>query len=216
MKEKGFAPILIILLVILAGGGYLIYTNYFPKGDSTAVYSNIRTATSKISSEQKSSADTHDWKIYNSVTHRFSIKYPPFLVVKDLMISAPVWESVQFYPLGADMSLPTYVISYETARAVGKQFREIEALAPGKRLFVNDTDYVVKIRNTTIGGYPGIEYLYDATGSNKQGRGSSYAHNLHINKNGALLMFSSSRGSKEEQQKWDPIFVQMIETIKFQ
>ncbi len=63
MKQKGLAPILIILLVTaLAAGGYFVYMNY-----SKSQYK---------SPTQESPSETASWKQYKDPKNRFEFKYP--------------------------------------------------------------------------------------------------------------------------------------------
>lgn len=64
MKQKGLAPILIVLLIALAVGGYLLYQK------QTKPVSISQSSPTPIASDE-----TANWKIFNS-NLSFSFKYP--------------------------------------------------------------------------------------------------------------------------------------------
>jgi hypothetical protein len=81
VRQKGFAPILVILLVLIAiGGAYYLGTkkgNILPVSTQTpvSVATNISTQASPTA---KPSADpTASWKTYTNAEFGFSVKYPP-------------------------------------------------------------------------------------------------------------------------------------------
>lgn len=94
MSQKGFAPILIIILVaaVILGGGYLYFTNQSKPPqkiactadamicpDGTAVGRtgpNCEFAACPTPKESTSSADMTDWKTYTSDKYSFTIKHP--------------------------------------------------------------------------------------------------------------------------------------------
>lgn len=70
MKQKGLAPILVALLIAVAIGGYLVYTNY----------SNNRvkpTPSPKPTTQPSSAPDlTANWKTYTNAKFGYYLKYP--------------------------------------------------------------------------------------------------------------------------------------------
>lgn len=66
MRQKGFIPIIILVLVILAAVGYFGYKNYWPKAQTLVITSPTPAPTPD---------PTADWKTYT--TQFYSFKYPP-------------------------------------------------------------------------------------------------------------------------------------------
>ena len=78
---RGFAPILIVVLVAVAAiGGYFVYTSL--RGmvsevePDVAISPTIQTPTPTTKPESTSSAETANWKTYTNIKHKFSLKYP--------------------------------------------------------------------------------------------------------------------------------------------
>lgn len=69
-NQKGFAPILIILLIALAIGGYLFYSDKIPLPQTTSPLSP------SASQEPNGSLETANWKTYTNTKYNFSFKYP--------------------------------------------------------------------------------------------------------------------------------------------
>lgn len=72
MKQKGLAPLIIVLIIaVLAGGGYIGY-KYFKSNF------NITPVTSPTPINETPPEDpTANWKTYINPTEKFSFKYPP-------------------------------------------------------------------------------------------------------------------------------------------
>lgn len=81
MKQKGIAPILIILLIAAAIGGYLVYTNYSnlsrvkSRDNRTKVTPPPSTQITPLPSSTPDA--TVNWKTYINTKYNFSLKYPP-------------------------------------------------------------------------------------------------------------------------------------------
>ena len=72
MNQKGFAPILIVLLIALGVGGYFIYTNYV---------NQTKINTSQEKTQLNSSFE--NWREYKNPKYQYSVKYPPQLVLNE-------------------------------------------------------------------------------------------------------------------------------------
>lgn len=80
-KQKGLAPILIVILIALGISGFLIYTNYSNNRTKPAISVQPSQVypTSNGSSESTDSAETANWKTLTCAfkgVDNFSIKYP--------------------------------------------------------------------------------------------------------------------------------------------
>lgn len=65
-KQKGLAPILVVLLIVLAVGGYLLYQKQFKPAFTP------QSPPSPIASDE-----TANWKTYTNNKYKYSFKYPP-------------------------------------------------------------------------------------------------------------------------------------------
>jgi len=68
MKQKGFAPIIILVLITLAVTGYFGYKNYWPKPQTLTTPTPI--------ADQAPNGNLANWKTYTNQEFGFSIKYP--------------------------------------------------------------------------------------------------------------------------------------------
>lgn len=83
MKQKGFTPILIVLLVAVLGiVGYFIYTNY---SNSQSKTEPVVTQTNPIPTPAESTTSTEmaNWKTYTNTYLGYSLKYPPDWILSD-------------------------------------------------------------------------------------------------------------------------------------
>lgn len=82
MRQRGFAPIIILTLVLLGIAGYFAYKYYIsPKGTILGPYLPSPVATSipnEATPTVKPSTDpTANWKTYKSILYSYSVEYPP-------------------------------------------------------------------------------------------------------------------------------------------
>lgn len=75
-KQKGFAPILIILLIALAIGGYLVYQKQLKSVPVTQPVPSVSPIASNLS-------ETTAWKTYQQATAHFLIQYPQAWTAKE-------------------------------------------------------------------------------------------------------------------------------------
>lgn len=93
MKQAGFAPLLIVVLITLALGGYFIYqkqTKPTPSPQSTIQPTSAPLPKDYTDSEKKLKIQktpileqTTSWKIYKNDKYGLQIKYPPDWVTKE-------------------------------------------------------------------------------------------------------------------------------------
>lgn len=78
-ESKGFAPILIILLIALGIGGYFIYTNYSNNRYKTNIQTQETTSQSTVTpSSSPDSQEIANWKTYSSsgISSGLAFQYP--------------------------------------------------------------------------------------------------------------------------------------------
>lgn len=75
MNQKGFAPILIVILIALAVGGYLLYQKQVKPVviPQTVIQPTSVPVISPVASD---SAETANWKTYTNTDGKYLIKYP--------------------------------------------------------------------------------------------------------------------------------------------
>lgn len=134
MNQKGFAPILIMILIAVVVGGYFIYTNYSQYRTKPTVPSPTPSASPPASSDASPAPtvtdETANWKTYIERSGGFSLRYPPDWKVLPgannnlepaLIISSPVATPTQETgPTDAD-SKYYLTLSYKTESKTPKQ-----------------------------------------------------------------------------------------------
>ncbi len=108
MKQKGFAPILIILGVIVALGIFGgIYYLKFQKGSSQQNTVIQTTGTTTTSTTSPTSDQTANWQTYTSSIGAFSLKYPPTWVLESPTDSGGI-SITDKKPFGQGLQISTY------------------------------------------------------------------------------------------------------------
>lgn len=78
VKQSGLAPILIVILIALAVGGYFVYTNY--SNLSRVISRDNQTKSTQSGQTTQTPTPTSDsvvdWKTYTNIELAYSIKYP--------------------------------------------------------------------------------------------------------------------------------------------
>lgn len=75
MKQKGLAPIIIVLLIAAAIGGFLIYSGKINLNQTTTQVAQP-SPTPGASGVPTGDAETANWKTYTNSEYKFSFKYP--------------------------------------------------------------------------------------------------------------------------------------------
>lgn len=81
-KQRGFAPILIVLLIALGIGGYFVYKNYSNNQTKVTPPQQISQPSTSLVSASPVPSDTGEaanWKVYTNIKYGYSFKYPPKL-----------------------------------------------------------------------------------------------------------------------------------------
>ncbi|MDP3974264.1 MAG: hypothetical protein Q8P92_05535 [Candidatus Daviesbacteria bacterium] len=87
MKQKGLAPILIVLLIAAAIGGYLIYAGKINLNKPTPQQTIQPSTTSDASPAPTGAVETANWKTYTNKEYRIQFKYPADLSFEELPIT---------------------------------------------------------------------------------------------------------------------------------
>ncbi|MBI2326883.1 hypothetical protein HYU92_01045 [Candidatus Curtissbacteria bacterium] len=156
--------------------------------------------------EPRNTPGTANWITYKDSQDKFCFKHPQSLTTGGAFL--------QFMP--NDNSKVGGVIGFSVTENYDEYYKILN-LEPGEKIeeFHAAKAPLYKIRNLTIDGNPAIEYVVDGTDP-EGGHDIFYYHKVDVTFNGKILGFVSRGGSKEEQEKWDQIFMQMVNTIKFQ
>ncbi len=77
--NKGFATILVLLVVVLVIGGYLVYSGkiIINRSQETVPYDVYKLTNSSPSPTPIGADETANWKTYTNTIYKFSFKYPP-------------------------------------------------------------------------------------------------------------------------------------------
>ncbi|EKD84777.1 MAG: hypothetical protein ACD_38C00164G0008 [uncultured bacterium] len=105
-QQKGLAPILIILLIAAAVGGYLIYSKYSVNQTKTPQQNTTSPVPTDVSPVPNNAGETTSWKTYTDPQSLFTIKYPNDNAIKIGRVFSP--------PVGAltDMEIRKVVETY--------------------------------------------------------------------------------------------------------
>ena len=190
MKQKGFAPIIIIVLITLGIAGYFGYKQFKPTVDNL------------IGSSFPTPDPTVNWKTYTNNKARYEIKYPASWFITNNTISnvqSPLPEKgtvvINLYPAdGSITNLDTLLDS------ILKDFKSME----GDPAF---TSYESKT-STTVAEYPALKV-------SGKGYGGNYLSYLIVDSNtktGAHISIAFQEGDLENFQS---TIDQILSTFKF-
>lgn len=205
--RKGFIPPLILITVpilIISGVAYL---------------NSVKKTQTQITSPNTQATPTPDpyrgWKTYKNNTYGFTIRYPREWHVLEYQDYA-----ANFYDTDPKEATPG-AIKVRFLRSQEKaDLAEFEKIYNAKnsqeiREYLDVKSIITKIRNLEIAGNSEVEYEINRNFSALEGPKTEYSHVYEIDKEGTILKFISSDQTKELQQQFDPIFVQMIKSLKF-
>lgn len=196
MKEKGLAPIIIVLLIALGIGGYLVYQN--------------QNKTTPIPPQQTEQAidKTANWKLYTNKTYGYSIKYPPEFYVKP-----PITEKIVTFVFEKDKSsqddpekfllIPTIGLFTFEGKSLEDQVAHFKssgkaAILKQVEIAGNKAYRAENINVNVIDNYTTISEI-----------GTTVAKNNN-------LFIINVRGSLNQQPELVSIYNQMLTTFRFQ
>lgn len=81
-KQKGLAPILIVLILAAAVGGYLLYSGKINLNQTTTQVAQP-TSTPDVSPAPTADAETANWKTFKNTKLGYEIKYPSDWSIRD-------------------------------------------------------------------------------------------------------------------------------------
>lgn len=202
---RGFAQIPILLILTIALVSFLIIPRI-----------NNQTQVSSPSVILDPTPDPYSgWKTYKNSTYGFTLRFPRNWYVKEYRDYA-----AHFYDTDPSEATPgaikvKFLKSQENVDTA--EFEKIAKINPGQEirepLDVKST--ITKIRNLKIGDYEAVEYGINRNFTAPEGPRTEYRHIYEINKDNTILEFISTAETKEAQQIFDPLFGQMISSIKF-
>lgn len=198
VKQKGLAPILIVLFIALGIGGYLIYQKQ-PKPVSI----------SQPSSNPVTSDETANWKVYTSSQYGFSIKYPATMTLSPNKNGAIVYFEMKGQP-GCQGCKPVMVFVRIERKTVAPEaiIADVVQKEYIKSGFSVTKDFQqIKIGNENgllsinPGGLPALEY-------------SQGAFVIHNNTEFSLILDTNGATNQQNLGAY-ALFKQILSTFKF-
>lgn len=151
-KQKGFAPILIILSIVLllgvAGGVYYFGKSQTPK-PQTPQPTITPSPTPDASHAPTGAGETANWKIYNNQKYQFTFKYPTNWQLIEKGDSGAI--TVSLYPPDVDLQK----LSPDDPQ-IGVQI--LTSPIPSGNLSQQGIDFITDWKRVTINGIMGFSY----------------------------------------------------------
>ncbi|MCL5784121.1 MAG: hypothetical protein M1142_02060 [Patescibacteria group bacterium] len=188
-RQKGLAPILIVVLVtLIAVGGYLIYQKQFKL---VPVPQSTQSSPSPVSqNESSSSAETANWKTYTNKTYKYKFNYPENWYIQTLGDNRYVYISDQKLDIKNGIDSPSLKydlidISYNPPNQI-----DMPVTAPiGTKQKLSQSLSVQKIADLNIDGRPGAKINFIDQRGNKLNEVSYWVSLLD---NGTLQISATS------------------------
>lgn len=139
MSQKGLAPIIIVILIVAAIGGYLVYSGKI----------NIPQKQTEISNVD----ETANWKIYTNDKHRFVIKHPNEIriipIKSDYAVNFELWGSTQKENTEFDDGVS---LTFRSDSLAGKTLKEFVDMKAGLG------EIIIPVSPVTLAGLEGYTY----------------------------------------------------------
>ena len=202
MPQRGFAPILIVLLIgialVVAGGAYYFGLDHgFEKSVSQTPQI---TSPTPIVSESTSSADTANWKTYTNNQYKYYIKYPSNWLTANS--DGDFYNDEYFSDPGIDKNLHQR-ITIRVIKYVGPKWKNSKEYFD--EIYQNST-------KLTILGLPAAKEIVNGGKPNSE---TYYSTNIYIYMDNLVYVLSNSSTEKATVDKYEPIFDQILSTFKF-
>lgn len=210
-NKKGFAPILIVILLTAAVGGFLIYTN-LPAGRQGS--SNSQTKPNPSPTTQSSFLDeAEDWKTYTNTEYKYTLKYPP-----DWTVEAQDNSDVNTFPA----PLFNSPCDYDKGELCPQIFIRVLADTSGSNFSVGSAGetsnkVMIELDGEDAEGFEYFDPNYG--GGDNQGR---LQYVLTTNHNNTAFTFTYEESQKDKAimsaSDWQKreVFDQVISTFKFE
>lgn len=159
INQKGLAPIIIILLIVVLILGFLVYSGKINLGYKTVLL-NGPSPVPAISTDETANPDPigENWKTYTSKTNTYIFKYPGnWPLLETNLLSKDQIEGIYFSPNPSSTSADNTIAVVETFKD-----GRIKSLDDYKRIFLYDygkpSSSFVDLNETSVNGYKAISY----------------------------------------------------------
>ena len=195
-KQKGLAPILIVLLIAVIGG-YLIYQN-----QSAKPYKPFPAAAPEIKPSSSPVNETANWKTYTHPILKFSVKYPTnWAYVGDTSL-------VKFFPPGINLQSNNIAYPDFWVEVVDKKMMKVTFEDPiGTRKETGDKIFTSKTQNTVIDGKTAFIYKQEVLPGSQTDAKSLTGVYLDLGNKALRIIMSENKKDITDQ---------ILSTFKFQ
>jgi len=218
MKQKGFTPLLIILLVVILGVvGYFGYKNY-----------QLKTQAPSVSTTNPTPIDMSNWKTYNDTTFGFNLSYPDnwryFVIRKELDCCG----QVVFLPNESSNSLYNGNLSLNVAETMGIVKINLEKITINNFKLDDWVDEQICFQKTECNSSQAVDTKIDGIQAKKiDSVGSFASENIVLVKNytgslpsGSYVVTIALRTDKQSldlfpDAKSELVYQQILSTFKF-
>ena len=211
-KQKGFAPILIILVIaVIAAGAYFLGTKNILKLPTFPLSPSL--------SPSPTTDPTANWKILNNTAYSYSLKYPVTLRAFGVGINVDETTAdtviISSNPEAAKITSPTmYIIAAERKYTVYKDMSLediVQADFDANKANQNiSTRMIGAIENVIFAGKPAFTFQMESSGFS--GKWHGFVGYTGINK---VLEFDHNGTHFTIVYTSDPVFDQILSTFKF-
>lgn len=211
MRQKGFAPILVILIILLVGGGVYFLSKqqsrkfFIPTSTVAPTIAAVPTVTPIYLPTPNATLDpTMAWTSFTSSKYKYSLRYPSSLFKYNKGNSYDLWVNTSEDILGENnVSLSVGMVSGPGIDSLDAYISSNPLLSSNSTKVRVDIDGVsgYKIRHIGMGG-ANITY-------------TSYVIEGMVFKNGVVYKLAMASKSEDLINKYSSIFDQILSTFKF-
>ena len=200
--KNGFAPIVVLLTIAVIVAGFLV----LQKG--------IKNQNQVQPPQASPSPDPYPgWKTYKNSTYSFTIRYPKKWFIKQYGDYAANFLDQD--PKEATPGAIKVRYSALTEKTDTSEFEKIYKTDPSVNIRepLDVKSIITKVKNLEIGKLPAVDYTINRNFSALEGPKTEYSHVYEIKKDNAVLKFIASDETRDLEQKVDPTFQQMINSL---